>query len=130
MIDGLRDGKVGSLDDLCEAFAVSRSGYYDHLQKPRRIRQQEDQLLSIEIASAFKASRETYGSPRLTVDVRRKGHRISRHRTARLMRQIGIHPRQKRAFIPKTTTSNPASHHAPNRLMGSAPTSALDQTWV
>src|SRR5690242_13047021 len=54
-----------SLDELCAAFGVSRSGYYAHLHKSERPRRTEDRQLCAQIARAFEESRGTYGTPRL-----------------------------------------------------------------
>lgn len=119
------------IDELCEAFGVSRSGYYAHLRKPEGHRHREDQRLRPQIAAAFAASRQTYGTPRLRAQLaRQQGLGISRERIARLMRELGLQPLQKRAFIPRTTQADPAAHPAPNLLLQRPPTTAPDQVWV
>jgi transposase InsO family protein len=55
----------------------------------------------------FALSNGTYGSPRMTRELRDGGLTVSRHRIARLMRENGLRARQKRRF--KRTTD---SHHA------------------
>lgn len=119
------------IDELCEAFDVSRSGYYAHLHKPAGLRRREDQALRSQIAHAFQESRQTYGTPRLrAVLAQQEGACVSRQRISRLMRDMGLQPLQKRAFIPRTTTADPAATAAPNLLIDRPPTTAPDQVWV
>ena len=73
------------ISELCEAFGVSRSGYYDHLRKPAGQRRREDEALRPKIAAAFHESRLTYGTPRLRIALGEEGTGISRERIARLM---------------------------------------------
>jgi len=92
MIDALRAENPGMFRarDLCEAFDVSRSGYYAHRQKEQRPRRREDRRLAPVVVECFKASRRTYGSVRLQEDLRDRGHRAGRRRIARLMRRQGL----------------------------------------
>lgn len=118
------------LDELCAAFGVSRSGYYAHLHKPRRARRTEDRQLRPQIASAFEKSRGTYGTPRLRAALQRDGRQLSRARIARLMRELGLQPLQKRSFIPRTTIADPAASPAPNLLLSRAAPTRPDEVWV
>jgi putative transposase len=76
--------------------------------------------------------RITYGTPRLRAALtpQEQGPGISRERIARLMREQGLQPLQKRAFIPRTTQADPAATAAPNLLLERPPTTAPDQVWV
>ena len=72
---------------LCENLDVSPSGYYDW-QKRRTEpgpRAQENETLSKEIQEIHQRSRQTYGSPRIVMELRKKGKRHGRNRVARLM---------------------------------------------
>lgn len=59
------------------------------------------------VRSAFALSNSTYGSPRMTWELRDSGLTVGRRRNARLMRDNGLRARHKRRF--KRTTD---SHHA------------------
>lgn len=118
------------IDELCTAFAVSRSGYYAHLRKPSGRRRCEDEALRPRVAAAFRDSRLTYGTPRLREVLVREGTTISRERIGRIMRELGLQPLQKRAFIPRTTRADPAATPAPNHLLDRPVTTAPDQLWV
>src|SRR5207253_1252084 len=51
---------------MTDALEVSRSGFFAHRHKAQGQRRQEDDALNAAIAPIFVASRQTYGSPRLT----------------------------------------------------------------
>ena len=70
---------------LCEALLVSRSGYYDWVERRRQPgpRQVENERLRERIQEEFARSRQTYGSPRLAQALGCPGRR---NRIARLMR--------------------------------------------
>jgi len=119
------------IDELCALFGVSRSGYYAHRRKPEGERRRQDEQLRPLIAALFAESRETYGTPRLRHALRQQ-HRAapSRERIARLMREAGLTPLQKRAFVPRTTVADPAATPAPNLLLELPPLTRPDQVWV
>ena len=115
---------------ICTALGVSRSGYYAHHHKPDGARRRQDQELRGTVAECFKASRHTYGTPRLRMDLRALGHRVGRRRIARLMREQGLRPKQKRRFVPRTTDSRHGRPVAPQKLLERAATDAPGQVWV
>jgi transposase InsO family protein len=121
---------VYSTRELCVALGVSRAGFYGHLQKPSRPRRQQDQRLTGQIREAFLASRQTYGTPRLQVDLATQGARHGRRRIARLMRDQALRPRQKRRFVPRTTDSSQTRRPAPPRLLDASAPTACGQIWT
>jgi putative transposase len=94
-----------ALDPLLATLEVSKSGLYAHRRKAQTPRRQKDQALIKMIRPIFEESRQTYGSPRLCAAVRVQGECCGKNRMARLMRQSGLHARQKRRFRPQTTLS-------------------------
>ena len=97
--------REGSVDELAEAMEVSKSGFYAHLHKLERPRRRSDQRLRPLIRSSFEQSRASYGCLRIRWDLREQGERCGKNRVARLMREEGLRPRQKRRFRPCTTQS-------------------------
>lgn len=75
---------------LCRVLEVSRQGDYEWRGRDPSARTKTDSLLSVKIAASHRRSRGTYGSPRIMADLREDGHRVSRKRVARLMRQAGL----------------------------------------
>ena len=117
---------------LCQALEVSPSGYYDghNRQTQPGPRARENAQLLGHIIRFHQDSRETYGSPRIQVLLRRAGHIHGRNRIARLMRQQGLCGRAKGRFRVHTTDSNHDEPIAPNRLADRATPSAPNQIWV
>lgn len=105
-----------SVRKLCRTLGVARSAYYAAQKKPERPRARANTRLGIKARELFEASGRTYGSPRLTVALRRAGERCGRHRVAKLMRRAGLRARQKRRFRPRTTDSRHLCPIAPNHL--------------
>lgn len=87
---------------MCETLGVSQSGLFAWRDRPACQRQRQDMVYLAHIRTAFALSNGTYGSPRMHRDLVDDGHRIGRHRTARLMRENGLVARQERRF--KRTT--------------------------
>lgn len=72
---------------MCRLLSVARSGYYKWLENPKSDRQIENEELVEQIEQFFEESFETYGCPRITVDLNEAGYPVSENRVARLMRQ-------------------------------------------
>jgi putative transposase len=119
-----------AISECCDALAVSRSGYYDHLAKPQRPRQQRDAVLADQIETEFHASRKTYGSRRIARKLRQQGQRHSRRRIVKLMARRQLQALQKGRYRPKTTDSRHGGPIAPNLLQEAAPPTRPNQTWV
>jgi transposase InsO family protein len=115
---------------VCEVLGLSRSGYYAWLKREPSRRQLSDHKLLPMIIQVHKESRRSYGSPRVTQELKRRNHPCGRHRIARLMRRSGLRGLQKRSFRPRTTDSNHGLAIAPNRLKQQPRPDAPDRTWV
>jgi putative transposase len=116
--------------ELAGALEVSRSGFHAHQEKQERPRRRQDKDLLEQIEPIFVASRQTYGSPRITHALRKTGRRCGKNRIARLMRQSGLRPKQKRRFRPQTTQSNHKLPTAPNWLAKIPKPDRPGQVWV
>jgi Transposase and inactivated derivatives len=84
----------------------------------------------MKIEAAFKASRKTYGSPRILMELRKEGARHGRNRIARLMRQQRLCGRPKGRYRVQTTDSNHDHPIAPNRLAEVPKATRPNQIWV
>jgi len=121
-----------SILSLCEALAASPSGYYDWQERrlcpgPRAV---EHQALVKTIKQLHQESRETYGSPRIRMELRKQGRHHGRARVARIMRQEGLCGRQKGRYRVRTTDSNHDQPIAPNLLAQAPKATAPNQIWV
>ena len=113
---------------LCRVLGVSQSGYFAWKSRPSSQRQREDMVLLAHVRSAFSLSKGTYGSPRMTRELRDQGLAVGRRRTARLMRENGLRARQKRRFK-RTTDSEHPWPIAPNLLDQDFTATAPNQKW-
>lgn len=98
---------------LCKVLSVSESGYHAWKKRPPSRRAIENERITVHIKAEFKRSRETYGSPRLTDELKDGGVKTGRHRVARLMREAGIRAKKPPRFK-KTTDSRHDLPRAPN----------------
>lgn len=117
---------------LCEMLEVSPSGYYDWQVRKTTPgpRAQEDKILCQELHRIHKESLQTYGSPRMVDELRKKGKHHGRNRISRLMIGEGICGRQKGRYCVQTTDSNHDEPIAPNRLAVAPEAAAPNQIWV
>jgi transposase InsO family protein len=117
---------------LCETLEVSASGYYGWVKRriePGR-RALENQALARDIGQLHQQSRQTYGSPRIQMELRKQGRRHGRNRISRIMRQQKLCGRQKIRYRIQTTDSNHDQPIAPNLLAQVAKPSGPNQVWV
>lgn len=93
-----------SIRMLCQVLKVSSSAYYAWLKKSPGKRAQENVCLAEDIQMLFKASRATYGVPRLQKMLQQSGKYHGKSRIGRLMKQQGLKPKAARRF--KATTNS------------------------
>ena len=129
MIDSMRESF--STKELCEAFKVSRSSYYAWKQPKHTKRLSEDEKI-LEAIKTIHSHRhmKSYGSPRMTEELKSRGFQCGRHRVVRLMREQGIFVRPRKAFRPRTTQVDKSARIAPNRLATASPPNAPGQQLV
>ena len=113
----------------CSVLEVSRSGYYSWLGRSESATSQANRALSREIAEIHRDSRGIYGSPRVYLALKRRGHTVGRHRVARLMRRDGLQARTKRRF--KATTDSRHGHPvAPDILQRNFTPGEPNRVWA
>ena len=95
---------VFGIEKMCRVLRLSRSGYYDWIDRPESNRTRQNRQLVHEIKKSHRLSDSIYGSPRITDDLLDWGYAASRPRVARLMSQNGIRSKIKRKF--KVTTNS------------------------
>ena len=75
---------------MCGLYGVSLSGFYAWRDRSPSKRSVEDKRLLEKIEKAYKASRQTYGSPRMHQVLVQEGEVVGRRRVERIMREHGI----------------------------------------
>jgi putative transposase len=78
------------IQTMCKAFGVSRSGYYAWLGREPSARARADAELTTRIEAIHKASRETYGAPRIHAELIDEGAHVGRKRVERLLKAAGL----------------------------------------
>lgn len=113
----------------CRVLGVSPSGYYAWLKRPMSARQKSNNELGETLCDLHKASRGTYGRPRLQADLRDLGIFASDKRVAREMRvQKLIGASRRRGF--NTTVRDVDARPAPDLVQRSFTASAPNKLWV
>src|SRR5262245_8585628 len=79
-----------SVNMMCQALEIARSGYYEWLREPVSNTAREDARLLGLIPASFTASHGIYGAPRIFLDLREAGETCSKHRVARIMRENNL----------------------------------------
>lgn len=103
---------------LSEAFGFSASGLHKALRKTAEPgpRAKANRALLREIREVHHEHKCRYGSPRITMELRRRGMICGENRVARLMRRHGLAGIRARRKAPRTTDSRHGGLIAPNRL--------------
>lgn len=117
------------VEKMCCVFEVSRSGYYAWKHREKSIRHKENEHLVKTIRNIYHITREVYGSPRMTEELRARGIACGKNRIARLMSKNAIKAKTVRRYR-VTTKSNHRLGHAPNIVNRNFKADAPDTLWV
>lgn len=114
---------------MCRVFKIGKSSYYSWLKNGPSKRWIENEQLLVKINEIFTASTQSYGSPRIAVELKVLGFQVSRQRTARIMKAAGIRAKRKKKFI-STTDSRHNYPIVPNVLNREFTATRPSQVWV
>lgn len=116
---------------LARVLGVSRAGFYAWKRRPLSPRAVEDARISAVIVEAFEATFRCYGAPRMRAELREAhGIRISRKRTQRLMRELGLEGVSRRRKRRSTTVRDKAGRGAPDLVQRRFDPAGANQLWV
>jgi transposase InsO family protein len=114
---------------MCHILDVTRSGYYAQLERPVSTRAKRDMELIERIQKVHAASRELYGSPRVTAELNEAGIAVCENTVAKLMHAQRICSRISRRFRPRTTDSMHPCPLAANLLGRDFQARTPDRKW-
>lgn len=117
------------ISTLCRMLGVSASGYYAWLNRAPSARKIADALLGDRLEALWRASRETYGRPRLQSDLVDEEIHVSDKRIARLMRERKIAGASRRKGF-KTTIRGRDARPAPDLVERKFSATEPNQLWV
>lgn len=114
---------------MCRMLQVSPAGYYAWRDRPPCPRQQRRAELIEQIRQVHEQSRQSYGSPRVTVELKEAGIGVCENTVARYMRESGIFVQPRQRYVPQTTDSAHEHPIAPNLLGREFTATAPNQKW-
>ena len=92
------------IEKMCKVLEVGSSGYYKWKSKSISNRTLRKNEIKQQITSIYFASKQRYGSPRITIELNALGYRISRITVAKYMRELGLRSKLSKKF--KVTTDS------------------------
>lgn len=123
-----------SIVRMARLLKVSTSGYYQYVKRRSATvstpRQQRRADLEVKIAQVHKDSAGTYGSPRITAELRDQGEQVSAKTVAKIMAQIGLEGISPRTFKVKTTVADPNASFPPDLVARAFDQERLDAVWL
>jgi len=114
---------------LCRLLVVSRSGYYEWLNRPPCAQAKAAQALQDKITRYFAQGRGTYGTRRIKHLLAQEGLQVSRRRIGRLLRQAGLRCKTRRT-CKASTAAGQAQTVAPNQLNREFTVDVPDRVYV
>ncbi len=128
LIAAQRDGHGIPAAVACRALGVSRSWFYKHEDGVLTARAARRAALAAEIRRLFAAHRGTYGSPRITADLREAGWRVSENTVAAVMAELGLAARRKKRRR-ATTRPGKGRWRAPDLVKRDFPAQQVNRKW-
>jgi putative transposase len=114
---------------MCRVLEVSRSGYYEALERPPSSRAREDLVLTERIRAVHVFSKGTYGSPRIHAELRASGTHVGQKRVERLMKAAGLRGVSRRRWD-GTTVRDERQRPAPDLVQRDFSAEGPNRLWV
>lgn len=114
---------------MCKVLEISRSSYYKRKNREKGKRAKENKGLLEEIRKIFSESKERYGSPRITAELKRSGICFNKKRIARLMNKYGIAAKMFRKYW-NTTNSEHKKEKSQNILGREFKRQSSNEVWT
>ena len=119
---------------MARLLGVSASGYYAYVRRVAATvltpRQQRRVDLAVKVLDVHTDSGGTYGSPRITAELRARGETVNEKTVAAVMVGIGIEGISPRTFKVRTTVVDPTASFPPDRVRRRFDQGRLDAVWL
>ena len=118
------------VDEMCECFELSRSGYYSWSNREPSTRTLEDEAYKERISELYSRAKGRYGHRPIYSHLQDEQLSCGRDCTLRLMQELGIAGVQKSGFKPLGTDSNHSFGYSANLLKELGKPERPNQVWV
>ena len=117
------------IEKMCEVLEVHSNSYYKWKARPASKRALMKDKIKQQITSIYFASKQRYGSPRITAELNAMGYKISRVTVAKYMKELGLRSKLSKKF--KVTTDSKHNYLIVDNVLNRnfAPTEP-SQVWV
>ena len=119
--------------DMCRVMGVSRSGFYDSLNRPPSERSRRGDRIRKSVAQAHQETDAIYGATKIAEELKHRDdlETACRNTVAQAMKELGIRSKVgRKAFRPTTTQVDPSKRSAANILDREFTATAPNQKWV
>ena len=100
---------------MLKFLGVSRSGYYSFLNRRISAYKQRKEVVKKKIQIIYNDSKQNYGAPKITKELRKAGEKIAERTVGKYMREMGIKAQWIKPWI-KTTRNSDFSNELHNIL--------------
>jgi transposase InsO family protein len=112
----------------CRALGVSQAWFYKWRHGDASAQHARREQLKVAIGRWFAKHHGTYGSPRITADLRDEGWRVSKNTVAEIMAELGLQARRKRRRK-QTTRPGRGKWRAPDLIGRDFAAEQLNRKW-
>lgn len=117
------------VEKMSAVLKVSSSGFYKWLTRPKSNRELRTEVISNQIKIVYEQSHQIYGSPRITQELNKASHKVSRSYVARLMKRLHLRSKTRKKY--RVTTDSSHRYPVAKNLLGrDFSANALSQKWV
>ena len=88
-----------SVESSCLVLEVSRSGYYDWLERPASAAAKRMEALKVKIKKVHEENRCVYGSRRVCAALKSEGETVCANTVARGMKELEIRAKTKKKWL-------------------------------
>ena len=99
-------GRRVSISGMLKKLGVSRSGYRAFLHRKPSASQQRKEAIKESIKQIHDESKQNYGAPKITKELRKSGETIAERTVSKYMKEMGIHAQWVKPWTTTTRDSD------------------------